>query len=150
MRRAARIDPIQPEIVAALRAIGSGAYVPRGIGLQAGSMNIVLPWPPTVNTYWRSVNGRVLISADGRRYRQAIADQAVLERWSTVGSDRVRVVIEAWAPDKRRRDLDNVLKSLLDALTFAGVWEDDSQVDDLRIFRAPLVGGMVKVNVEAL
>lgn len=113
-------------------------------------MNIVLPWPPSTNTYWRSVKGRVLISAEGRRYRQAIADLALVERWSTVGTDRVRVVIEAWMPDKRRRDLDNLLKSLLDSLTFAGVWEDDSQVDDLRIFRAPLVGGMVKVSVEAL
>jgi len=111
---------------------------------------MVLPWPPTVNTYWRSVAGRVLISAAGRQYREAIADLALTERWKRHGSDRLKVEIEAWAPDKRRRDLDNVLKSLLDSLTHAGVWDDDSQVDDLRIYRMPKVGGMVRVTVAAL
>ena len=46
-----------------------------------------------------------------------------------------------------RRDLDNLLKGLLDALTHAGLWLDDSQVADLRIRRAPTIGGMVKVRV---
>jgi crossover junction endodeoxyribonuclease RusA len=58
----------------------------------------------------------------------------------------LRVEIEAWPPDKRKRDLDNILKSLLDALTYAGIWEDDSQIDDLRIYRAT-IGGMVKVRI---
>jgi crossover junction endodeoxyribonuclease RusA len=50
-------------------------------------------------------------------------------------------------PDKRRRDLDNILKALLDGLTHSGVWGDDSQVVDLRIVKAPTLGGMVKVNI---
>ena len=29
----------------------------------------VLPWPPSLNRYYRSVNGRVLISREGRQYR---------------------------------------------------------------------------------
>ncbi|NBW23084.1 MAG: RusA family crossover junction endodeoxyribonuclease, partial [Caulobacteraceae bacterium] len=53
---------------------------------------------------------------------------------------------EAFPPDKRKRDLDNVLKSLLDALTHANVWDDDSQIDDLRIYRN-IVAGMVKVRL---
>jgi len=36
-------------------------------------------------------------------------------------------------PDRRRRDLDNLLKSLLDAITHAGIWDDDSQVKHLEI-----------------
>jgi len=36
-------------------------------------------------------------------------------------------------PDKRRRDLDNLLKPILDVLGDYGVYEDDSQIDDLRI-----------------
>lgn len=36
------------------------------------------------------------------------------------------------------------------ALTHAGVWADDSQIDSLLIERAPTLGGMLKVEVEAL
>ena len=111
---------------------------------------MVLPWPPTVNTYWRSVGGRVLISRDGREYRKAIAELAAAEAWPKFGNARLSVAIEAWMPDKRRRDLDNLLKSLLDSLTHAGVWDDDSQIDALAIWRAPLIGGMCKVEVSTI
>lgn len=58
----------------------------------------------------------------------------------------VSVVIEAFPPDKRRRDLDNLLKGLFDSLTHAGVWLDDYQVNDVRIFRST-IGGMVRVTI---
>ena len=41
-------------------------------------------------------------------------------------------------------------QGLLDALTHAGLWLDDSQVADLRIRRAPTIGGMVKVRGDAV
>lgn len=45
-----------------------------------------------------------------------------------IGSGVV-VSVTLHAPDNRRRDLDNFGgKALLDALTHAGVWLDDSQV----------------------
>jgi Holliday junction resolvase RusA-like endonuclease len=47
-----------------------------------------------------------------------------------------RVVVEVYVPDRRKRDLDNLHKGILDSLTHAGVWGDDSQIDDLRIYRA--------------
>jgi len=108
---------------------------------------IVLPWPPTVNTYYRNVHGRTLISAKGRQYRQAVAELAADQEWPKFGNKRVSVQIEAWMPDNRRRDLDNILKSALDSLTHAGVWDDDCQIDGLAIWRAPLLGGMCKVEI---
>jgi crossover junction endodeoxyribonuclease RusA len=60
-------------------------------------------------------------------------------------------MITAHPPDKRRRDLDNILKCLLDSLTHAGVWDDDSQVDELAVIRGEIVpGGKVKVVVEVI
>jgi len=53
-------------------------------------------------------------------------------------------------PDRRKRDIDNTLKALLDALTHAGVWLDDSQVVDLRIRKSPTLGGFVSVIIEEL
>ena len=117
---------------------------------------IVLPYPPSVNTYWRhpttgKLAGRHLISEAGRRYREAVAQLAVTERWSKHAADqRLAVHIEAWMPDRRRRDLDNLLKAALDSLTYAQVFADDSQIDRLSIERHPTLGGMLKVRVEAL
>ena len=50
------------------------------------------------------------------------------------GKLAVRVV--AVAPDRRKRDLDNLLKATLDALTHAKVWHDDGQIDRLEVERA--------------
>jgi len=114
---------------------------------------VTLPWPPTINTYWRhrviNNNAIVYITVEGKIYRK-IVNELVLEAAAAQEfkkyTGRLRVVIEAFPPDKRKRDLDNVLKSLLDALTHANVWDDDSQIDDLRIYRN-IVAGMVKVRL---
>ncbi|EDM2499535.1 hypothetical protein G7K23_004823, partial [Salmonella enterica subsp. enterica serovar Typhimurium] len=47
-------------------------------------MKLILPFPPSVNTYWRAPNkgplaGRHLISADGRKYQSA-ACVAIIEQ----------------------------------------------------------------------
>ena len=55
----------------------------------------------------------------------------------------------AWY-SRRRRDLDNILKSLLDSLTHAGVWEDDSQITDLRIRKGPHIAGMVVSRLSSM
>lgn len=48
---------------------------------------------------------------------------------------RLAVVIHATMPDKRKRDIENIQKALLDSLEHAGVYIDDSQIDDLHIIR---------------
>jgi len=51
--------------------------------------------------------------------------------------------------NKRRIDLDNRVKPLQDALTFAKIWEDDKQVDDFRVVRgAPIKGSLVRLYIE--
>ena len=115
-----------------------------------------MPWPPSVNGYWRhpttgKLAGRSLISAKGRDYRDAIQRLATAESWGKVPDGaRVSVQLDAWMPDKRRRDLDNILKAALDSLTHAGVWQDDSQIDHISIRRVPMIGGMVKVRITTI
>ena len=114
---------------------------------RGGCMTRLTPWPPSVNRYYRNVSGVTKISAEGRAYRAAVvnllAEHARCRRWPGWWW----VDIERTCRTARRRDLDNLLKGLLDALTHAGLWLDDSQVADLRIRRAPTIGGMVKVEV---
>ncbi len=110
-------------------------------------IELTLPWPPSVNRYWRTFQGRMLISAEGRTYRKDVADQVLIQRGAKHYAGKMRVEIEAWRPDNRRRDLDNLLKAVLDSCTHAGVWEDDSNIVDLRIYWAEHIGGMLKVKV---
>ena len=121
-----------------------------GSALNLSVVEITLPWPPTVNTYWRQFQGRVLISKQGREYRKVVADQVMLQRAAKHLDHAVRVEIKAFRPDRRRRDLDNLLKALLDSMTHAGVMDDDALIQDLRIYWADEIGGMVKVKIEAM
>ena len=51
-------------------------------------------------------------------------------------------------PDRRRRDIDNVQKALLDALQHGGAYGDDSQIVRLTIEKgAPLDGGKTLVQI---
>lgn len=113
-------------------------------------VEVTLPWPPSVNTYWRVFNGRAILSEAGRKYRKAVAEQVLIQRAAKHFNKPVIVMIEAFRPDNRRRDLDNLLKAVLDGLAHAGVFEDDSLIHDLRIFWSPNIGGMVKVKIREM
>lgn len=100
-------------------------------------MELVLPWPPSVNTYWRSVPGQgVKISAAGRAYRKTVKGLVLEQGNRRMRPGRLGMRITAYMPDRRRRDLDNILKAPLDALEHAGVYEDDGLIDTLHVHRA--------------
>lgn len=114
-------------------------------------MTLELPWPPSVNTYWRRAGHRMHISHQGREYRGNVAAACAMQATDRLGAARVRLTITAHPPDRRRRDLDNLNKAVLDALVFARVFDDDSQVDDLRIARGePVKEGRLSVTVEVM
>lgn len=119
-------------------------------------INIVLPWPPSVNQYWRHPSkgplaGRHLISEQGRAYRAKVTAQVWSEQQAHKLADRLAVSILCYPPDRRRRDLDNILKAALDALVFAGVMLDDSQIDRLAIERCAVQApGRLEITIERL
>lgn len=111
------------------------------------ALTIELPYPPSVNHYWRRVGARTLISSEGRRYRSRVASILALRRVRPIpGALDVRVRVHP--PDRRRRDLDNAMKALLDALEHGGAYADDFQIDHLDIWRGDVVPeGKVVVHI---
>lgn len=49
--------------------------------------------------------------------------------------DRIKLSVYAYPPDKRKRDLDNVFKCLIDSLQHARIFPNDFQIDMLSIVR---------------
>jgi crossover junction endodeoxyribonuclease RusA len=112
---------------------------------------INLPFPPSVNSIWRSLGrGRVVLSEKGRAYRAHVAACVIRERAAgslprTPYDQPVAVEIRATPPNKARRDIDNLPKAIFDALTHAGVWTDDSLVHRLSICWSPGTAGGVAI-----
>src|SRR5262249_19038810 len=72
-----------------------------------------LPYPPSLNHSWRHVGPRTLISRQGRVFRVKVCS-LLAARGIRPLSGSLAVRIRVHPPDERRRDIDNLPKSLLD------------------------------------
>jgi crossover junction endodeoxyribonuclease RusA len=97
-------------------------------------ITLKLPYPPSVNHYWGQVGSRKFLGKKGKEFREAVFLCALNARHRVLNA-RLEVKVYLYPPDKRKRDIDNVLKSLLDALEHARVYENDSQIDKLCVTR---------------
>lgn len=98
-----------------------------------------LPYPPSANKLWRSVNGRNIASAQYRTW-QGFAAAAIPPACRGQVQGRFGITILFDRPDRRARDLDNLLKPTLDALkpnkaypALKGVIRDDSDAGPILI-----------------
>lgn len=96
-------------------------------------MQLTLPYPPSVNHYWRRNGARYFIGEAGQAFRRNV-HAALLAAWPVRRCEGLLdVSVTLHPPDRRRRDVDNVLKALLDGLKHGGVYEDDSQVKRISV-----------------
>lgn len=106
---------------------------------------IKLPYPPTVNHYKRL--GGLRRTTSGKLYQPRVNTEATKQYIASVwallhhqkipsfGKARLEMHLFVYAPDHRKRDLDGILKVLLDALQVGGLYEDDNQIDRLLVVR---------------
>lgn len=112
---------------------------------------LILPWPPSLNRMYRTVGARLLLSKVGRGYKKEVSDIIRSLPMPVFGTERLSVHIVAYPPDRRRRDLDNLPKCVLDSLGKGAIFTDDSQIDNLQISRAEVKkSGLIRVEIEVL
>lgn len=112
-----------------------------------------LPWPPTVNHYhqpiMRGKGVRIIKGAKAREYAKEagkVIDAIGLSDEKIAGKVSVSMVLHP--PTLASYDVDGRPKGVLDALTEAGFWVDDSQVCKITVEKGEKVkGGMVSVSV---
>ena len=112
-------------------------------------IEIILEYPPSINKYYVKTRNGVFIGKEGKRYRAVVLDDVRAQVGQLNIEYRVSLEIYMFPPDRRKRDLDNICKALLDALTHADVWEDDSLIDQLFIYRGERVESgsiVIKIN----
>lgn len=89
--------------------------------------SIILPFPPSINTIYPIVRGRKILSKNGRLYKKEVENILSNVEYTTL-TGNLSMFIALTVPDRRRRDIDNYNKAVLDCLTEQRVYEDDSQI----------------------
>ncbi|MGI9412094.1 MAG: RusA family crossover junction endodeoxyribonuclease [Hyphomicrobiales bacterium] len=91
-------------------------------------MNLTLPFPPTTNNLFRNVRGKGRVPTKNyEQWMKRALGELMIQRPARL-TGYVSVDLAFGIPDKRRRDLDNLMKAPLDCLVKFGVVEDDSKI----------------------
>lgn len=104
--------------------------------LELRRLVFVLPMPPSVNSLY-GVNrdtGQKYLLAEQRQFRSSVISIVRAAMRAPEGrvpalEGRVELVVGFYQVNRQRQDISNRLKALEDALTHAGAYHDDSQID---------------------
>lgn len=108
-----------------------------------------LPYPPSVNRYWRVWRNRAVKSPTAKKFAREVREVVAKGGWPRV-SGQVRVTVELSPEKGRKPDIDNAAKALLDALVDSGVMEDDRDVEALSMWRSHDERGDCLVTLEVI
>jgi crossover junction endodeoxyribonuclease RusA len=81
------------------------------------------------------------ISKAGREFKLQVQDYVIDNAVPKMGQKRLQMQVTLFPRDRRKQDIDNRIKALWDALTDAGVFDDDEQIDILIVQRGEIRKG---------
>lgn len=87
---------------------------------------LTLPFPPTTNNLYRNAPGKGRVKTEDYKNWLAEAAWLVRQQRPTAVPGSYSLAIIADRPDRRARDVDNLIKPVGDLLKKAGVITDDS------------------------
>jgi len=115
-------------------------------------LELEIPWPPSSNRYWRNIRGRTIVSKEARLYKFNIKELIFfIYKIKTPYFGKLELEISAFPPDKRQRDLDNLLKVTLDSLQSGKLFLNDYQIDKIFIERKEVVkNGKLAIKIREI
>lgn len=120
------------------------------------TIHLTLPFPVSINAYWSS---RIIpkkpkpivstyVTAKGVQFQKDVQAAVVGQLGQHKPLEgRLAVTMKFHQPNARSCDISNFVKTTEDALTKAGVWLDDSQIDDEHLVRGPISRDKPRVEV---
>lgn len=111
-----------------------------------------LPYPPSANSIWRVGRGGAVYKT--RKYTEFKREVSRIlnATGQKLAGDAYQATIIFFPCDRRRRDADNPVKALFDAITQSGaVWNDDRQVVSFSVtMGAPAETPFTHIVIETL
>lgn len=112
-------------------------------------IELLLPVPPTANNLFPTNKaGRRFPSSKYKEWKQLAALAIAQQPKPKKVYGRLTAVYRFSFPDNRKRDLANFEKAITDFLNDQNFFDDDSQIDEMRLIREPSGKGTVYVEVE--
>ena len=110
---------------------------------------ITIPYPPTINNYYKyrksahAVSISIYVGDEGLLHREKVQSLIIDHKRARsfkldipyFSIERLSVEFYIYPPDKRKRDIDNVLKCGIDSLQHGLLFKNDNQIDKLYIER---------------
>jgi crossover junction endodeoxyribonuclease RusA len=97
------------------------------------AITITLPWPPSVNRIWRHSGKKVYRDPKYMEWRKQAGWQMKLNGSYNRLDGYFSATLVLSPPDKRRRDLDNVIKPIFDLLQDLQWIKNDYLCEDLHV-----------------
>jgi crossover junction endodeoxyribonuclease RusA len=111
-------------------------------------VTVDLPYPPSTNgLYFNKASGGRAKTVRYDLWRKEAAWRISIERRAKKVTGPYGLTVLVGRPDNRRRDIDNLIKPISDALKHGGAIEDDSECQKLE---AEWMPGIVGVRVTVM
>lgn len=95
---------------------------------------MIIPYPPSLNKYWRTFKGRVYLSSEAKKYKSDVRKIFEASNVDLLKEDKMVILhIDVYRP-RKIGDLDNTLKGILDSLNGC-LYVDDRQVVEIHARR---------------
>jgi len=100
---------------------------------MAEKYQLILPYPPSVNHYFRVWRNRVVLTSEARQYKIEAGFRAKSYGIREPLEGELIISLDVYRP-RKRGDADNILKCCLDSMNKIA-WKDDSQIKEIHLRR---------------